>query len=355
MHIYGKRIFQMNDRLRKRKVRAFQVGTLCALNILFCPTLFAASIVSGANRATMHAVNTKIESKFAQKQAAADNENTILHDSKPYESEPLIFGATQRQKANVAANIEGYHVKTGGVGYLFDYNLQTALDLFEIGGGATYSESHTKITTDTLNSEYGQIIGYANLVQNGYFMGLLLTGSESWNKSKRVIPNSVLEARARFKGTGLFSKIRMGYMTRKCDWQFTPEASLQHVRFHQGGYDEAGADISNLRASASSAAGTRAGIGGRVTYIQPTVTTEVRAFYLRDLKNPLLKPNFAFISSGGVFLDSPQNNKKNSLNLGTTLRYFVCPDLSIAGNYDYLRKQLGYTENNVSLSMTWNF
>ena len=90
-------------------------------------------------------------------------------------------------------------------------------------------------------------------------------------------------------------------------------------------------------------------------YIQPAVTTEIRAFYLRDLKNPLLNPSFTFSASGAPFASSAQNNKKNNLNLGASLKYFVRPDLSITGVYDFLVKQQGYTENNASLLMCWNF
>lgn len=344
--------------MRNRQRCVLQVGTVLAMNVLFCPALFAApatTTTASNTRATLNAINAKIENKFIEKHAAAHSKHVPIHDSKPYESEPIIFGSTQRQKGNDAANISGYHVKSGGVGYLFDYNLPTKFDLFELGAGATYSESHSKIAvSDTLNSNYGQILGYTNLVHNGCFVGVFVSGSENWNKSKRVVSSTALEARARYKGSAFFSKARLGYMARLYDWQFVPEATLQYIHLRQKGYNETGADTSNLSVSSSAADGVRSGIGGRVMYIQPSVTTEVRAFYLRDLKNPLLKPSFTF-SSGASFAPGAQNNKKNTLNLGTSLKYFIRQDLSLTGNYDFLVKQQGYTENNVSLSMCWNF
>ncbi len=344
--------------MNSRRRCVLQVGTVFAMNVLFCPTLFAtpATTITASNmRASLNAINAKIEDRLIAKHAAAYSRQVSIHDSKPYESEPIIFGSTQRQKGNNAASITGYHIKSGGVGYLFDYNLPTKFDLFELGAGATYSESHSKIAvSDTLNSDYGQILGYTNVVHNGYFLGLLVSGSENWNKSKRVISGNALEARARFKGSAFFSKVRLGHMARLHDWQFVPEVTLQYIHLRQKGYNETGADTSNLSVSSSAVDGVRSGIGGRVMYIQPRVTTEVRAFYLRDLKNPLLKPNFTF-SSGASFTPGAQNNKKNTLNLGTSLKYFVRQDLAITGNYDFLVKQQGYTENNVSLSVCWNF
>lgn len=339
-----------------KKNQWLHIGTIFTLNILFCPMLLAntarGTISVAGTRVSLTSVNAKVENKFIQKQAHAGS----IHDLKRYESEPIIFGSFQRQKTDAAANINGYHVKSGGVGYLFDYNFKTTLDLLEIGAGATYTDSHTNIaTSDTLNSDYGQILGYANLVKNGYFLGLFLSGTESWNKSKRAISGTSLQALSRFKGAAFFSKIRIGHMSRIRDWQFVPEASLYYIHLHESARNETGADVSNLSVSASAADGVRAGIGGRVMYIQPTVTTEIRAFYLRDLKNPLLNPSFTFSASGAPFASSAQNNKKNNLNLGASLKYFVRPDLSISGNYDFLVKQQGYTENNASLSMCWNF
>jgi outer membrane autotransporter protein len=343
----------------KQKKRALKIGIMFSVNVFFCPIIFAATataISTSGTRASLNSINAKIENRFVYKQIDAANKNVSIHDLKPYESEPMVFGTVQRQKADVAANITGYRVKNNGVGYLFDYNFPTTLDLFEMGGGVTYSESHSKIgIADTLSSEYRQMIGYTNLINNGYFLGLFLSGSESQNKSKRIISNNALEARARFKGNAFFSKIRAGFMSRHRDWQFTPEASLQYVHINQKGYNETGADTSNLSVNSSGADGVKAGIGGRIIYIQPSVTTEIRLFYLRDLKNPLLKPTYIFSASGAPFLSGAQNNKKNTINLGTSLKYFLRNDLSIAGNYDFLAKKQGYTENNISLSMCLNF
>jgi len=341
---------------KREKNQWTHVGTIFAFNLLFSPILLAGTapntISAAGIRASLTSVNAKVENKFIQKKTRP----TSTHDLKDYESEPIIFGTFQRQKTDVSANINGYHIKSGGVGYLLDYNFKTALDLFEIGGGATYAESHTNIaTSDTLNSDYGQILGYANLVENGYFLGLFLSGTESWSKSKRAISGTTLQALSRFKGAAFFSKVRIGHMSRQSDWQLIPEASLYYVHFHESGRNETGADISNLSVSSSAADGVKAGIGGRVMYIQPAVTTEIRAFYLRDLKNPLLNPSFTFSASGAPFASSAQNNKKNNLNLGASLKYFVRPDLSITGVYDFLVKQQGYTENNASLLMCWNF
>ncbi len=340
----------------RKKKQCLQSGTILILNFLFCPILLADSlpstISSAGTRASLKSVNAKIENRFIKKHVQIN----AAHDLKRYESEPIIFGSLQRQKTDATKNINGYYVKSGGLGYLFDYNLKTTFDLFEIGGGITCADSHTNIAiSDTLNSNYGQILGYTNLVKNGYFAGLFLSGSESWNKSKRAISGTSLQALSRFKGTTLFSKIRIGHMNKIYDWQLVPEASVYYIHLHESSRNETGADISNLSVSASSADGVRAGIGGRVLYIQSRMLTEVRAFYLRDLKNPLLNPNFTFSASGAPFASSMQNNKKNNLNLGTSLKYFLRPELSISGNYDFLVKQQGYTENNASVEMCWNF
>lgn len=346
----------MND---KQKKRALQIGMMLSLNTLLCPTIFAetaTAISTSGTRATLNSASAEIENRFMRKQIEVINKDVSIHDSKPYESEPMVFGTVQRQKEDRAANMSGYRIKSSGVGYLFDYNLPTTLDLWEVGGGASYSESHSKIATaDTLSSGHRQIIGYTNLINNGYFLGLFLSGSESRNKSKRVITDNALEARARFKGNAFFSKIRAGFMSRQRDWQFTPEASLQYVHINQKGYNETGADISNLSVNSSSADGLRAGIGGRAMYIQPRVTTEIHLFYLRDLKNPVLKPTYTFSASGASFSSGTRNNNKNTLNVGTFLKYFLSTGLSIAANYDFLVKKQGYTENNVSLSMCLNF
>ena len=346
----------MNDQQKKR---ALQTGLIFLLNVLFCPIVLAATaaaISTSDTRASLSAINTKIENRLMHKQTNLNHKKGSIHDLKLYESEPMIFGTVQRQKRDASANINSYHIKSSGVGYLFDYNLPVSVDLLEIGGGVTYSESHAKIAlADTLSSEYRQMIGYVNLVNNGYFLGVFLSGSENRNKAKRVISNSTLEARARFKGNAFFSKIRSGFMARHRDWQFVPEASLQYVQINQKGYDETGADTANLSVNSSSAYGLKAGIGARVMYIQASATTEMRLFYLRDFKNPILKPIYTFSASGASFAPGAQNNKKNALTLGTSLKYFLSRDLSVAGNYDFLVKQQGYTENNVSLSISLSF
>jgi hypothetical protein len=90
-------------------------------------------------------VNTKIESKFIQKQAAADNEKAVCMTQSLMKANRIIFGAFHNDKKQTLLQISmATMLKAGGVGYLFDYNLQTALDCFEIGAGATYTESHTK-------------------------------------------------------------------------------------------------------------------------------------------------------------------------------------------------------------------
>lgn len=239
---------------------------------------------------------------------------------------PIFFAGTAKQ-SNVDG-LRGYQATTAGAALVADTSIRC---YGKLGIGIAAANTVIKPGQGT-NVNFGNSISfysiepliYGSLDYCGLFFDAFAGVAYNNYRTIRNMPFINQTANGKFYGVQTNGQARVGAIIPISTLQFTPIAGFRYARLRQHAYAETGSPLANLTISGNRVTGTQGFYGIKIIEVSdPDVYPELHAYYVNDIRRPILQLTSRFSAGGPACTDRGATPARAGVDVGGSLSFLM--------------------------------